>query len=91
MNPPLSKIASIRVDVFLTDNKGAILKGSIDPWGKLQGGLVSPAETPDEMLARFASMAFLNGTSAEVIHNIVNEGLIRARERLAYDHRSPAV
>lgn len=91
MNPPLSKIHSITVDVFLIDNKGAILKGSLDPWGKLTGSVGATPETPDEVLARFAAMAYLNGASDEVVHNIVNEGLIRAKERLQHDRRSQAV
>lgn len=87
---PMTKIQSLEVSMVLTDSTGRLATGSINPLGMPGNAAVATFETPDELVARFVSMAYLNGATAEVLHNIVNEGIGRAESWLRHNHRSPA-
>lgn len=88
---PMTKIAALQVSVAIVDAVGrTAMMGNLNPYGMPEQGAMAVNETPDELVARFVSMAYLNGATAEVLHNIVNEGIGRAESWLRHNHRSPA-
>jgi hypothetical protein len=86
----MTKINSLQVSVAIGDAAGRVARGAIDPYGMPELEAIATFQSPAELVARFASMAYLNGTKAEELHLIVNEGIGRAESWLRHNHRSPA-
>ena len=88
---PMPKIQSLECSITLLDNQGRAAKGTLDPWGCPAFGTIAEQITPDELFARVACLALLNGTSEQILHNIISqESFIRATEYPAVNKRRPA-
>lgn len=87
---PQTKIDALEVSVTILDNAGRVAAGTIDPWGVPAMGALAERITDNEFLARVACLNYINGTSEEVMHNIVNEGIARGKDWLQHFNRQPA-
>lgn len=76
---PIAKISEMVVETSFVDTHGRPAAFALGPFGTPDPSNIGHVlATPDEMLARFAAMCHTNGTSPEVLHNIVNEGIARS-------------